>query len=172
MVFITDHPFLDPFNTYASVEPLDSWHFAHSFTFIFIIKDWNYLINFTLLRFYFWIFFPCCDNTIFFTTIHWIVSAIKSIYTFLKNPIYFFSIVTNNMPTFHFFGYLVVNRRMDFSVGFPSFSIPSLTFSSSVDNIENVLDCRRVNCSMTTILENNIFTASSELTTYRRSYDF
>ena len=47
------------------------------------------------------------------------------------------------------------------------FYFPSLTFSSSVDNVENILDC---GSAITIILENNIFTASSELPTYRRSY--
>ena len=50
-----------------------------------------------------------------------------------------------------------------------SISFLSLTFSLSVDNVENAFDCRS---AVTTILENKIFTASSELATDRRSYVF
>ena len=57
----------------------------------------------------------------------------------------------------------------DFLLVSVSISFPSLTFSPSVDNVENAFDCRS---AVTTILENKIFTASSELTTDRRSYVF
>ena len=52
---------------------------------------------------------------------------------------------------------------MEFSVGFSFIFFPSVTFLSSVDNVESILDKISV---ITTILENNIFTASLELTNH------
>ena len=67
---------LDSFNTYASIEPLNSMlHLSRTFTVICMIKEWNYLISFTRLRYYFWIFFIFYGNTIIFTTINWIVPS-------------------------------------------------------------------------------------------------
>ena len=69
MVFVTVQPFLDSFNTYASVKTLDSrLYLSRTFTFIRMIKEWNYLINLTHLRYYFRIF----------TTVPWIVNVSKS----------------------------------------------------------------------------------------------
>ena len=51
MVFITDQPFLDSFKTCVSVKPLGSrLYLSRTFTFISILKEWNYLINSTLLE--------------------------------------------------------------------------------------------------------------------------
>ena len=139
----------------------------------------NYLIDFTLLRYDFWIFFIYCDNTIFFATINWIVNANKFIYNFLQNPIYFFS----SLPIIFRHFNINLDRRQfivssytsspiagwDFLLISLSLSFPSLTFSSSLGNLQNALDWKS---AITTILENNICTASSELTTYRRSYVF
>ena len=144
-----------------------------------MIKEWNYLIDFTLLRYDFWIFFIYCDNTIFFATINWIVNASKFIYNFLQNPIYFFS----SLPIIFRHFNINLDRRQfivssytsspiagwDFLLISLSLSFPSLTFSSSLGNLQNALDWKS---AITTILENNICTASSELTTYRRSYVF
>ena len=55
MVFFTVQPFWDSFNTYASVESLDSrLYLSRTFTFVRMIKEWNYLINFTHLKYFFW----------------------------------------------------------------------------------------------------------------------
>ena len=171
MVFITVQPFLDSFNTYASVEPLDSrLHLSRTFTFIRMTKEWNYLISFTLLRYYFLTFVICCDSKIFFITIYWIW-ANPYIPLFRTRCILFYFILHFNINLdrrqFIISSYTSSSiAEWDFLVVSLSFSFPLLTFSSSVDNVENILDRRR---AITIILENDIFTAGSELPTYRRS---
>ena len=170
MLFITVQPFLDPFNTYASVEPLDSSFMFRSQLHLYTYnKRMKLSYKFHPFELLFWIFFMCCDNTIFFTTIHWIINATKSIYTFLQNPICFFPSLLIICQHFISLDTLSSIGGWHFLLVFPSVSFPSLTFSSPVDNVKNVLDCRG---AMTTILENKIFTASSEVITYRRRCDF